>query len=64
MVGSLGQLAMSNIEKKALGLLKAFEDAGRSVDRVVIDGRRIEIELSSGENKDDFDRIDMRHGKT
>jgi hypothetical protein len=47
-----------------VGLLKAFESAGKSVSRVVIDGKKIEIVLSKEQDGDDFDRIDMRHGKT
>ncbi|MCF2904632.1 hypothetical protein L0666_06515 [Octadecabacter sp. CECT 8868] len=51
-------------EQRALQMLDAFENAGRAVSRVVIDGRRIEIELLRGDDRDEFDRIDMRHGKT
>lgn len=51
------------LEQQALRMLAAFESAGRSVSRVVIEGRRIELELSKGEDGDEFDRIDMRHGK-
>jgi hypothetical protein len=54
----------SSVEKKALSLLSALEQAGRPVSRVVVEGRRIEFVLASGEAFDDFDRIDMRHGKT
>ena len=56
-------MAGRTLEDKALSLLAAFERAGRAVNRVVIDGRRIELELASGEDSDEFDRIDMRHGK-
>jgi len=52
------------IEIKALGLLKAFEQAGKSVSRVTVEGRKIEIVLSKPKEKDEFDRIDMRHDKT
>jgi hypothetical protein len=48
---------------KALKLLNAFEKAGKPVARIVVDGRRIEIELVRAETRDEFDRIDMRHGK-
>jgi hypothetical protein len=54
----------ANIEKKVLGLLSAFEGAGRSVSRVTVDGRKIELVLSGGKVEDDYDRIDMRHDKT
>jgi len=29
-----------------------------------VEGKRIEIVLSTEHDSDDFDRIDMRHGKT
>ncbi|MDJ0995625.1 MAG: hypothetical protein QNI90_18745 [Dinoroseobacter sp.] len=51
-------------EQKALSLLNAFERAGRAVSRVVVDGRRIELELAPSDDRDEYDRIDMRHGKT
>lgn len=52
------------IEQKALGLLKAFERAGREVSRVTVDGRKIELVLSKEqENHDEFAAIDMRHGE-
>lgn len=57
-------MSAASIEQKALGLLKAFENAGKSVSRVMIDGRKIELVLSRAETKDEFDGIDMRHGKT
>lgn len=57
-------MATTNIEQKALNMLRAFEQAGKSVTRVTIEGRKIELELSSGEGGDEFDGIDMRHGKT
>jgi len=57
-------MSAGNLEKKALVLLKALEAAGKSVSRVAVEGRRIEFVLSSGESVDEFDRIDMRHGKT
>jgi len=52
------------IEKKALGLLNVFEQAGKSVSRVTVEGRKIEIVLAKLKEKDEFDRIDMRHDKT
>lgn len=57
-------MSAAGIEQKALGLLKAFENAGKSVSRVMIDGRKIELVLSRAETKDEFEGIDMRHGKT
>lgn len=44
--------------------LSAFERAGRPVGRVIVDGRKIELDLMSDQPVDDFERIDMRHGKT
>ena len=51
------------LEQKALSLLAAFEMAGKSVTAVAVEGQRIEFVLSSGETVDEFDRIEMRHGK-
>lgn len=55
-------MSTNKIEAQALSLLKAFEKAGKSVSRVTVDGRRIEIELAKHEDADEFDRIEMRHG--
>lgn len=57
-------MSATSLEKRALSLLTTFEKAGKVVRRVTIEGRRIEIELTSGDSQDEFDRIDMRHGKT
>jgi predicted metalloenzyme YecM len=54
----------TKLEQSALSLLAAFESAGKSVSRVIVDGRRIELVLSKEHDADDFDRIDMRHDKT
>jgi len=54
----------STVEQKALSLLRAFEGAGKSVHRVSIEGRRIEIELSKEDVRDEFERINMHYGKT
>lgn len=54
----------SKLEQNALSLLNAFEKAGKVVSRVTIDGRRIELELATGETPDEFDRIKMRYDKT
>lgn len=51
-------------EQRAISMLDAFERAGKSVCRVIVDGRRIELELSKADDDDEFERIDMRHGKT
>ena len=55
-------MATGTVEQKALNLLAALERAGKSVSGIVLDGRRIEVTLATGENHDEFDRIDMRHG--
>jgi len=52
------------LEQQALSLIAALEKAGKAVSSVAVEGRRIEVVLSSGESVDEFDRIDMRHGKT
>jgi len=57
-------MTVTTIEKKALGLLNAFEHAGKSVSRVTIEGRKIEIVLSRPKDNDEFDRIEMRHDQT
>ena len=57
-------MAPNKLEQSALSLLAAFENAGKSVSRVIVEGKRIEIVLSTEHDSDDFDRIDMRHGKT
>lgn len=51
-------------EQKALSLLNAFEKAGKTVSSVVVEGKRIEIKIQPREDSDEFDRIDMRYGKT
>lgn len=57
-------MARTTIEEKALRLLNAFECAGKSVGRVTIDGKKIELVLAGPTAVDEFDRIDMRHDKT
>lgn len=57
-------MTKNTTEKRALSLLKVLENAGKSVRVVAVEGRRIEIVLASGESLDEFDGIDMRHGKT
>ncbi len=51
------------LEVQALRLLKTFEQAGKSVSSVKIEGRKIEVVLAKGEDADEFDGIDMRHGQ-
>ena len=58
------QMAQTTIEEKALRLLRTFERAGRSVGRVTVDGKRIEIFFTEPKSLDEFERIDMRHDKT
>lgn len=58
------EMAATTIEKRAVGLLAAFERAGKSVSRVTVEGQKIEIVLALPKDNDDFDRIDMRHDKT
>ena len=51
-------------EKKALKYLDAVEATGRVVKRIVIDGRRIELELEiESDELSEFDKVDMRHDK-
>ena len=57
-------MARVTIEDQALRLLNAFERAGKSVGRVTIDGKKIELVLADPATADEFDRIDMRHDKT
>lgn len=57
-------MARTTIEEKALRLLNAFECAGKSVGRVTVDGKKIELVLVGTATVDEFDRIDMRHDKT
>ncbi|MBY6089506.1 hypothetical protein [Maritimibacter alkaliphilus] len=58
------KMAATSIEQKALGLLEAFERSGRAVRAVTIDGRKISLVLLGQQQDDEFDRIDMTHGKT
>jgi hypothetical protein len=57
-------MSATNIEQRALGLLNAFENAGKTVSRVSIDGRKIEIVLTANKKTDEYEGIDMHHGKT
>ena len=57
-------MTRTKIEEQALRMLNAFETAGKSVGRVSIDGKKIELVLTDRSAVDEFDRIDMRHDKT
>jgi hypothetical protein len=57
-------VAAGNVEQKALSLVNTFERAGKKVSRITVEGRRIEIELHTREEFDEFEGIDMRHDKT
>lgn len=59
----VSKMARTTIEEKALRALAAFEKAGRSVSRVTLDGRKIELVLKTPDEVDEFERIEMRHGK-
>ncbi|MCK0103336.1 hypothetical protein [Pseudohalocynthiibacter sp. F2068] len=50
-------------EQKAIRLLQALERAGKSVSSVVVEGRRIEVKFEGVPTVDEFERIEMRHGK-
>lgn len=54
------------VEQRALDLLNTFEKAGKSVSRVTINinGRKIEIVLTTNKDADEYEGIDMHHGKT
>ena len=56
-------MAQAKIEDKALRLLAAFEGAGKSVGRVTIDGKKIELVLVEQGQVDEFKRVDMTYGK-
>jgi len=57
-------MSANRIEQRALRVLNTFESAGKSVSRVTIDGRKIELVLTKRQDEDEFDTIDMKHGKT
>jgi hypothetical protein len=57
-------MSKARVEDRALSLLNTFENAGKTVTRVTVDGRKIEIELSKDQSVDEYDGIDMRHDKT
>jgi hypothetical protein len=52
-------------DRRVLLLVQAFEEAGQTVCRVVIEGKRVEIFLGeSGDttmrNRDEFDLVEMK----
>ena len=49
----------AKIEDKALRLMAAFERAGKSVGRITIDGRKIELVSDDPGRADEFERVDM-----
>lgn len=57
-------MSASAVEQRALSLLNTFEKSGRTVSRVTIEGRKMELVLSSEPTGDEFERIDMRYDKT
>ena len=57
-------MSVAKVEQRALRLLTTFEKAGKTVSRVTIEGRKIEIVLSKEQVVDEYERIDMRHGET
>lgn len=54
----------TSIEQRALSLLKTFENAGKPVSRITIEGRKIELVLATEQTVDEYAGIDMRHDKT
>lgn len=47
-------------DRRALALVREAEAAGYRVRRVVIEGKRVEIEFSTGnDDPDDFQLVDM-----
>jgi hypothetical protein len=52
-----------SVEQRALGLLRVFEAAGKTVSRITIEGKRIELELAKQQDADEFAGLDMRYDK-
>lgn len=57
-------MAGKTIEERALRMLRVFEAAGKTVSRVTIEGKRIELVLTKPQDSDEFDGVDMRYDKT
>lgn len=52
-------------DRRAVSLVQAFEDAGQTVHRVVIEGKRVEVYLQpdrllAGEGNDEFELVEMK----
>lgn len=58
-----GHMPATSIEERALRILKAFENAGRPVSRVTIEGKKIELVLATEQTPDEYAGIDMRYDK-
>lgn len=50
-------------EDRALKYVHAFERDGKTVRKVLIDGRKIELTLDDGTALDEFDAVDMSREK-
>ena len=48
------------VQERAMRLVRALEDAGKKVRKVIIRGRDIEIELETGQVRDDYDLVEYR----
>ncbi len=57
-------MAKLKVEARALEMLKAFEDAGKPVGSIMIEGQKIQLVFTKINDGDDFDRVDMRYDKT
>lgn len=56
-------MSSATTEQKAIRLLQAMERTGKAVSSVVVEGRRIEVKFDGGLPSDEFERLEMRHGK-
>ncbi len=56
-------MSSATTEQKAIRLLQALERSGKAVSSVVVEGRRIEVKFEGGLPSDEFERLEMRHGK-
>ena len=61
--GGVREMSASAIEQKALSLLRTFENAGKSVSRITIEGKKIELVLATEQTPDEYAGIDMRYDK-
>ena len=56
-----GGMVMSlTVQERAMRLVRALEDAGKKVRKVIIRGRDIEVELDTGPVGDDYDLVEYR----